>query len=55
MESRIWSSVHYQKYPFHRPMQLTEQFLTSNFSELCMPGMDCMRWEVGWLPKSELT
>lgn len=29
--------------------------LTSNFSELCMPGMDCMRWEVGWLPKSELT
>lgn len=21
--------------------------LTSNFSELCMPGMDCIRWEVG--------
>lgn len=27
---------------------------TSNFSGLCIPGIDCIRWEVGWLPKSEL-
>lgn len=31
--------------PFGQHARVNE--LTSNFSELCMPGMDCIRWEVG--------
>lgn len=38
-----------------RGIQNDRAALTSNFSELCMPGIDCMRCEVGWFPKSELT